>query len=317
MSYLVTGGAGFVGSHVAEVLLQRGEKVLIVDNFNDYYDPQLKHANAQRLAAYPQASIIEGDIRDAALMHRLFAEHGIKRVAHMAAMAGVRSSVTQVELYMAVNTLGTMNLLEAAKAVGVENFVLASTSSVYGATQKLPFHEDDNADRPLAAYPASKRSAELLAYTYHHLFKLNVTVLRFFNVYGPAGRPDMMPMRVLHALTKGETITVFGDGSLARDWTYIEDTVAGVIAALDRPLGYELINLGAGGPITLNEFIETLEDLTGRTAKRESVPVPLSEPPITFCNNEKARRLLDFAPQTPVHEGLAQTWGWFREAFSV
>jgi len=311
MSYFITGGAGFVGSHLAERLLARGERVVVLDNFNDYYDPRVKRANIARLGAHPRLHVVEGDIRDAAGLLRLFAEHEVTHVAHLAAMAGVRSSVTQVPLYMEVNTIGSMNVLQAAQAARA-HVVLASTSSVYGATQHLPFTETDSADRPLAAYPASKRAAEILAHTYHHLHGLSITVLRFFNVYGPAGRPDMMPMKLMEAALSGAPITVFGDGSLARDWTYIDDTVSGVVAALDKPLGYEVINLGVGSPISLRQFIDLIEELGGRRINRVSAPTPLSEPPITFCNNQKARDLLGFAPSISVQDGMARTWAWFR-----
>jgi UDP-glucuronate 4-epimerase len=312
MTILITGGAGFVGSHLARALLRRGDRVVALDNFNDYYDPAIKRANARDLAQQPGFTLIEGDIRDTAALETLFHEHGVRRVAHLAAMAGVRESMRQPALYLDVNLTGTFNLLETARRHGVENFVFASTSSVYGETQTLPFVETDAADRPLAAYPASKRAAEILAHTYHHLHQLNVTVLRFFNVYGPAGRPDMMPLRVMNALLDGTEIPLFNGGNLHRDWTYIDDTVQGVIAALDTPLGYEIMNLGVGAPISLREFIDVLEDLSGRTLRTRDVPAPPSDPPITFCDNAKIRRLLGFNPTTRVHDGLAQTWDWFR-----
>jgi UDP-glucuronate 4-epimerase len=317
MTILVTGGAGFIGSHVAEALLQNGEAVVCVDNFNDYYDPQLKRANASRLAQYPALKMIEADIRQADTLQALFRAQGIQKVIHLAAMAGVRNSIEQVGLYMEVNTMGTMNLLEAARHHGVSQFIFGSTSSVYGATPRLPFVEEDTADRPLAAYPASKRAAEILAHSYHHLFGMNITVLRFFNVYGPAGRPDMMPLRLMHSIYRQEAIPVFNGGDLQRDWTYIDDTVRGILAATERPLGYEIINLGLGQPLSLNAFIQTIEGLTGKTAIRENKVAPLSEPPITFCNNEKARRLLGFAPSTPVDVGLARTWEWFKRHFGL
>lgn len=312
MSYLVTGGAGFVGSHVAEQLLTRGEEVVIIDNFNDYYDPAVKRLNIQRLAAAPKLTVIEGDIRDPDLVPTIFTRYDIRRVAHMAAMAGVRTSMEQVRLYMDVNVNGTLNLLEAARDARVDLFVLASTSSVYGSTTLLPFTETDTADRPLAPYPASKRAAELLAHTYYHIFKMNVTVLRFFNVYGPAGRPDMMPLRLMNAAVNGTTIKLFNSGNLSRDWTYIDDTVNGVLAALERPMGYEIINLGCGNPISMSMFVEIIEEYSGRKIPTENVPAPPSDPAITYCNNEKARRLLGLSPQVDVNEGLRRTWEWFR-----
>lgn len=317
MAYLVTGGAGFIGSHVAEVLLKRGERVVVLDNFNDYYDTYIKEENAKRLSESDAVEIVRGDIRDAGLVQDIFYKYGIKHVAHMAAMAGVRASAKQVPLYMAVNVTGTMNLLEASRDYEVEQFVQASTSSVYGKTQQIPFVETDSADRPLAAYPASKRTAELLAHTYYNLNGLNSISLRFFNVYGPAGRPDMMPMRLMQSTIDGTQMTLFNGGDIHRDWTYIDDIVTGIVTALDRPMGYEVINLGFGSPISLKDFVEVIEELSNREINKVSVPTPLTEPPITYCNNSKARDLLDFAPQVNVRDGLYRTWQWFAKQYSV
>lgn len=317
MATLITGGAGFIGSHLAQRLLAQAEETVILDNFNDYYDPAIKRLNIERLGKSPLLHVVEGDIRDTQLIQRIFSQYPIQRVAHLAAMAGVRSSIDQTALYMDVNTIGTMNLLEAAKLAHVDIFVLASTSSVYGATKQLPFVESDTADHPLAAYPASKRAAEILAHTYHHLHQMNITALRFFNVYGPAGRPDMMPMQLMEATQDGRSIKLFNNGVIDRDWTYIEDTVDGVIAALERPLGYEVINLGVGHPISLREMVDTIEEFSGKTIHTEIVPTPPSDPPITYCNNEKARRLLGFSPKVSVHEGLKHTWDWFRHWKSI
>lgn len=313
MTYLITGGAGFVGSHVAEKLLQRGETVVVIDNFNDYYDPAIKRRNVERLSTYEQFTLIDGDIRDVTLVNRMFAEHNITHVAHLAAMAGVRASVDQTRLYMDVNLTGSMNLMEAGKAQKIQQFVMASTSSVYGKTEIVPFIETDTADRPLAAYPASKRAAEMLGHTYHNLVDMNVTVLRFFNVYGPSGRPDMMPWRLMEATQNGEVVTLFNGGNIHRDWTYIADTAKGVIAALDKPLGYEVINLGCGAPISLTDFVEIIEEYSGKQINKINVPTPLSDPPITYCDNTKARELLDFTPDVSVKDGLYKTWQWFRQ----
>ena len=311
MAYLITGGAGFIGSHVAEQLLQRGETVVVIDNFNDYYDPIIKRHNAKRLNEYEKLTLIEDDIRNVERVNRLFIEHGITHVAHLAAMAGVRASVNQTPLYIDVNLIGTMNLLEAGKVHKIQQFVLASTSSVYGKTEILPFVETDTADRPLAAYPASKRAAELLGYTYHNLADMNFTVLRFFNVYGPAGRPDMMPWKLMEATQNGEVIRLFNGGDIHRDWTYIADTVNGVIAALDKSLGYEIINLGCGTPISLIDFVDIIEEYSGKSINTIDVPTPLSDPPITYCDNTKARELLGFMPNVSVKDGLYKTWEWF------
>ncbi|MDQ7026708.1 MAG: GDP-mannose 4,6-dehydratase [Anaerolineae bacterium] len=317
MTYLVTGGAGFIGSHVAKHLLERGEAVVILDNFNDYYDPKIKRNNVAKLSKFEKFTVVEGDVRDTDLIDRIFAEHGIKKIAHLAAMANVRASIKQAPLYTDVNVIGTMNLLEASAKHGLDQFVLASTSSVYGATNSLPFVETDTADKPLASYPASKRAAEIFGHTYHNLHDMNVTCLRFFNVYGPAGRPDMMPMKLLHAAQDGSLITMFNGGDIHRDWTYIDDTVDGVIAALETPLGYEVLNLGCGNPISLKDFVEVIEELSGKEINKTSAPTPPSDPPMTYCDNQKARDLLGFKPQTSVQEGLAKTWAWFREFYKI
>ena len=317
MTYLVTGGAGFIGSHVAKHLLQRGDTVVVLDNFNDYYDPNIKRDNAAKLSKFEKCTVIEGDIRDTELIARIFAEHDIRKIAHMAAMANVRASIKQAPLYNDVNVIGTMNLLEESAKKGIDQFVLASTSSVYGETNVVPFVETDNADKPLASYPASKRAAEIYGHTYHNLHQMNVTCLRFFNVYGPAGRPDMMPMKLMHATQDGSVITMFNDGDIHRDWTYIDDTVDGVVAALDTPLGYEVINLGCGNPISLKDFVEVVEELSGKDINKTSAPTPPSDPPITYCNNQKARDLLGFNPKVSVHDGLAKTWDWFREFYNI
>lgn len=309
---LITGGAGFIGSHVARRMIALERRVVVIDNLNDSYAVQIKRENIRSFIDHPLVTFIEGDVRDAGLIEQTLAAHNIDRVCHLAAMANVRASIERAQLYFDVNVNGTLNLLEVARKAGVQQFLLASTSSVYGNTSPVPFVETMSADRPLAPYPASKRSAELLAHAIHNLFGLPVTVLRFFNVYGPHGRPDMMPIKVLRALMDGSAITVYDDGVLKRDWTYIDDIVDGVISALDRPLGYEIVNLGFGAPATLNQFIDILEDLTGRQATIQRVPTPPTELLVTYCDNTKARELIGFAPAIPLQEGLARLWEWFR-----
>ncbi len=311
MTTLITGGAGFIGSRLAMALRARGESIVLFDNFNNYYNPALKRANVVQFEGDPNVIVVEGDIRDASLIEDTFARYAVRRVAHLAAMGGVRKSVEEPILYFDVNLMGTLRLLEAARNHNIEQFVLASTSSVYGKTQRIPFVEDDTADRPLAPYPASKRAAEIAAHSYYHLHKLNVTCLRFFNVYGPHGRPDMMPIKVIRAVCEDTPITLFNAGILSRDWTYVDDIVAGIITALDRPMGYEIINLGCGAPISMREFVDYIEQLSGKKAERVNVLAPASEPPITYCDNSRARRLLDFAPTVSVKEGLARTWHWY------
>lgn len=312
---LITGGAGFIGSRLALRLLEQGETVVILDNFNDYYDPSIKRANIAALSG--AAEVVEGDLRDRACLADVFSHRRITKIAHMAAMAGMRFSMEQGPLYADVNTTGTVNLLDEARKHGVELFVQGSTSSVYGDAARIPFVEDDAAAMPLAPYPASKRAAELFGHSYYNLFGLNVNVLRFFNVYGPHGRPDMMPLKALDSILNGKTIQLYAGGALERDWTYIDDIIDGVAAALERPLGYQIFNLGYGSPISFTAFLSIYEELTGRQAVTNVVPAPLSEAKITYCDNTRARDLLDFAPKTGIRDGLARTWQWYRERYGI
>jgi len=313
MKILVTGGAGFIGSHVAERLLQRGDAVVTLDNFNDYYSPARKRANAALLARYRGSSVVEADIRDAAAMNALFASERFDRVVHLAAMANVRYSVKEPALYVDVNVTGTRNLLEAARRQGVQHLVLASTSSVYGRTDKIPFVETDPTDRPLAPYPASKKACELLAHAYHVSYGLRCRVLRFFNVYGPRGRPDMAPYMFTERILRGEPIVQFGGGRPKRDWTYIDDTVDGVVAALDAEIDYDVFNLGRGEPVVLSDFIRTLESLIGRAAILEDGALPDTEPLTTYSDTTKAARILNYRPKISLPDGLARFWAWYQE----
>lgn len=310
---LVTGGAGFIGSHLIDALLARGDRVICLDNFNDYYNPAQKRANITEHLNHPNYMLVEGDLRDAACVHGLFEKHRPQRVAHLAAMAGVRYSIERASLYADVNVQGTINMLEAARRHPPENFVNASTSSVYGATERTPFTEDQPCDQPLAPYPATKRAAEMLAYAFHNMFGLPITSVRFFTVYGPRVRPDMMAYMVMDAIINDQEIVVYNDGELHRDWTYVDDIVQGVVAALDKPLGCEVINIGRGQPVRLGDFVDIIEELVGKQARVKSLPAPASEPPITFASIDKARDLLGYQPHTSVPEGLMHTWHWYRK----
>jgi UDP-glucuronate 4-epimerase len=313
---LVTGAAGFIGSHTAATLLARGDTVVGLDNLNDYYEPARKHANlAEVERSAPTSSsftFVKGDIRDRDLLGRLFTEYRFDAVAHLAAMAGVRVSMEDPHLYYDVNLIGTLNLLDAARDHKVGNFVFASTSSVYGATEQVPFIETDICDRPLAPYPASKRAAEMLGFSYHHLYDLNFTAVRFFTVYGPRGRPDMMAYKVLDNIFFGQEVPLYNNGQMYRDWTYVEDIVSGIIGALDRPLGYEVINLGRGEPILLADFVRYIEELAGREAKLVSTPMVSADISYTYADIDKARNLIGYQPQTSVKEGVARFWQWYQ-----
>jgi UDP-glucuronate 4-epimerase len=312
LNVLVTGAAGFIGSHLAEALLKRGDQVVGLDNFNDYYDPARKRANLAHFRNHSRFSFYEADIRDADRMHHIVADHPPDAIAHLAAMGGVRYSIGRAPLYTDVNLRGTVNLLEAARSAEVPHFVFASTSSVYGKTERIPFEESDPCNQPLAAYPATKKAGEVMGYTYHNLHGLSFTALRFFSVYGPRGRPDMMPYMVTHRIVNGQEIQLFDAGQMRRDWTYVDDIVAGLVAAVDYRLGYEIINLGRGEPVLMADFVHIIERLVGKVAVLSTPPAPASEPKINFADIGKARSLLAYHPQTAIDDGLARMWDWYR-----
>lgn len=312
MRVMVTGVAGFVGSHVAEALLARGDEVVGIDNFNDYYPPARKHANLRRAKTYSGFALHILDVRDGEALARLCADRRPDAVVHLAAMAGVRYSIERAPLYVDVNVRGTVNVLEGARLAGTNHIVFASTSSVYGRTGQVPFSEDQPVGRPLAPYPATKIAAELMGHAYHNMFALSFTALRFFSVYGPRGRPDMMPFRITDCAVHGREFVLYEAGDMYRDWTYVGDIVAGILAAVDRPVGYACINLGRGEPVQMRHFVQLVEDLTGREARFRTQPAPLSEPPVTFADITKARSLLGYSPATPVREGMRRFWEWYQ-----
>jgi UDP-glucuronate 4-epimerase len=313
MKVLVTGAAGFIGSYLAERLAGRDDQVIGLDNFNDYYDPAKKRANERRLKAYPNFKMIEADIRDREKILALFEEEHFEAVAHLAALAGPRNAVLYPDLYVAVDYNGTQNLMDAARLTAVGNFVFASTSSVYGATKQIPFLETDPCDRPLQPYAAAKRAAEILGHAYRHLYGLNFTVLRFFTVYGPNGRPDMMAYLVADSITKGVQIPLYNGGEMYRDWTFVDDTTNGIVAAIDRPLGYEIINLGRGKPTLLKRFVQLIEEHAGAKANLVDKPKPNADVVATYADTTKATELLDFNPEITVEEGVARFWEWYKE----
>lgn len=312
MKVLVTGAAGFIGSHLAKKFAARGDEVVGLDNFNDIvYDSERKRRRAQELAASPNFKMVEEDIRNREAIFALFAEEKFDAVAHLAALAGVRNAVKYPDLYMEVDLNATQHLMDAARATDVKNFVFASTSSVYGTTKVVPFVETDNCDRPLQPYAAAKRAAEMLGYSYHHLFNLNFTVLRFFTVYGPSGRPDMMAYLLADSITKGIQIPLYEGGQMYRDWTYVDDITDGVVAAVDRPLGYEIINIGRGEPTLLRDFVDMIEQLAGKKANLISKPKPAADFVLNQADITKARQLLDYNPKVNVAEGVKRFWDWY------
>ena len=309
---LVTGAAGFVGSRLARVLLDRGDRVVGLDNLNDYYPLIHKQRHLADLTTDRNFTFIEKDLCDAEGLAGLMKEYRPDAVAHLAAMAAVRYSVKHPLIYGHVNVQGSMNLLEAARQTGRPRMVLASTGSSYGANTPVPFVETAPCDRPLAPYPASKRAMELMAHSFNHLFQLPITVLRFFNVYGPHGRPDMMPWQWTRMIQRGETLTLYKNGHLKRDWTYIDDIVAGFVSALDKEFAYEIINLGCSNPVENIDFVRTLEKLLGKKAVIVDTPCPASEPLVTYADITKARKLLNYDPKIGVEEGLTRFIDWAR-----
>ena len=317
---LVTGGAGFIGSHVAEYLLARGDDVVIVDEMNDYYDVKIKRANLELLRQLcpdeRRLSIYYGDICDGDYMESIFEKEQPEWVCHMAARAGVRPSIQDPYVYIHSNIRGTTQLMELSHKFGVQNFVFASSSSVYGGSKSTFFSEEEVVDNPVSPYAASKKACELLAYTYHHLYKLNTTALRFFTVYGPRGRPDMAPFKFIDRVSRGVEIQQFGDGSSSRDYTYIDDIVDGIVRAIDHPYKYEIFNLGKGDGTSLKEFIDLVQKYTGKKAVIRVLPDQPGDVPYTCADITKARQLLGYKSKVSFEEGIRRTAEWYKEAYS-
>jgi UDP-glucuronate 4-epimerase len=311
MKVLVTGGAGFIGSSVAERLLDLGHHVVCLDNFNDFYSPAIKRENLARCLAHDRFTLCEGDITDRSLLAALFAAERFEAIVHLAAWAGVRPSIERPEIYEEVNLGGTVNLLQRARLDGVRTFVFASSSSVYGGRNDPPFSEDDLVGRPVSPYAATKRAGELLCYTYHHLFGLDVTCLRYFTVYGPRQRPEMAIHKFARRLVRGEAIPLFGDGASSRDYTYIDDIVDGTVRALERCQGYEILNLGESTTTRLLDLVRLIGDTLGVEPQIEWLPDQPGDVPITFANVERARRVLDYRPAVPVEVGVPRFVDWY------
>ena len=312
--YLVTGCAGFIASKVTDQLLQAGHAVVGVDCVNDAYDPRLKQWRLAQLLPRENFQFHKIDITDLDALTPLFAPIAgnppFDAVVNLAARAGVRPSVTNPWVYYQANCDGTLNLLEMCRRSGVKKFLLASTSSLYGKHNQVPYREDADTNRPLSPYAASKKAAETLAFTYHHLHGIDVSIPRYFTVYGPAGRPDMSVFRFIRRIAEGEPIRLFGDGTQSRDFTFVDDIARGTIAAL-RPLGYEVINLGGDRPVVLNAVIEQIAELTGKKVQIESRPMHPADVPATWADVSKAARLLDWHPTVSVEEGLRRSVEWF------
>jgi UDP-glucuronate 4-epimerase len=311
MHTLVTGGAGFIGSHLTHRLLGQGERVTVLDDFNDFYDPTRKRRNVAPFLGRPEYALVEGDIRDAALVDRLFAGHRFDAVVHLAARAGVRPSLREPVLYEEVNCIGTLHLLEAARRHGPANFVFGSSSSVYGINEKVPFSEDDPVDQPISPYATTKRTGELLCFNYHHLYGLRCSCLRFFTVYGPAQRPEMAIHKFTDLIARGQPVPLFGDGGTRRDYTYVDDIVDGIVAARELAPGFEIFNLGGAETTRLADLVHWLAGELGTAPRVETLPEQPGDVPITYADVAKAGRLLGYAPKVPIREGLARFVAWY------
>lgn len=312
-SIVVTGAAGFIGSHVSEALIARGDRVIGLDNFDPYYDVAIKRRNLTDLQASDRFRLIEGDIRDPQAVEEAFTAEGpVDGVIHLAARAGVRPSIEQPVDYATTNVEGTVNLLEAARRHEVGRFVFGSSSSVYGASNTVPFSEDQPTDRPISPYAATKIAGEALCYTWHHLYRLPMVVLRFFTVFGPRQRPDLAINKFVRLLEADEPIPQFGDGSSSRDYTFVADIARGILAALDSDLGYEVINLGGSSPVRLDEMIAAVGEAVGVEPRVIVLDDQPGDVPRTSADVSKAKRLLDWEPEWSLADGLREFVAWYR-----
>jgi len=312
MKVLITGVAGFIGSHLSERLLDDGWKVVGVDNFDDFYDPQIKRGNISDCLQDENFQLIEADIRDGAAMDKAVGD-GAEIIVHLAALAGVRPSIARPLLYSEVNVNGTMVLLEAAKKHKVGKFVFGSSSSVYGNNEKVPFSEDDNVDFPISPYAATKKACELICHTYHHLYGIHITCLRFFTVYGPRQRPDLAIHKFAKLIERNKPIPVYGDGTMMRDFTYIDDIIDGTVAAMDKCEGFNIYNLGESKPITVNDLVSEIENALGKKAVKEYQPPQPGDVERTYADISKAAKELGYNPSTTIQLGLKNFAAWLRK----
>lgn len=312
MNFLVTGGAGFIGSNLSERLLSEGHEVCVFDDLNDFYSPARKEKNLKELQQFPKFKFVKGDLRNRAAVEELFASMRFDQVVHLAARAGVRPSLEEPALYQEVNVVGTTHILEAARSRGVRKVTIASSSSVYGVNSKSPFSESDPIFHPISPYACSKLACEGLGHVYHHVHNMDIVMLRFFTVYGPRQRPDLAIYKFAGLIEQGKSIPVFGDGSTARDYTYVTDTLDGIIASTRKEFGFEIFNLGESECVTLARLIELLEQSLGKKAIIDRLPMQPGDVPLTYADISKAERLLNYHPSVKIEEGVKKFVAWFR-----
>lgn len=313
MNILVTGGAGFIGSHLCEKLIDSGSKIICVDNFDNFYNPAIKENNLSGVIGSSYFKLYRSDICSLDQMEEIFSKNSIDMVIHLAARAGVRPSIEKPFLYEKVNILGTMNLLECCKRYNISKFIFASSSSVYGGNKKIPFSEEDNVDHPISPYAATKKAGELICYTYHNLYKISIFCFRFFNVYGPRQRPETAIHKFTRQILNGEDIEIYGDGSSSRDYTYIDDVISGILRSLDRIKGFEVINLGNSNTVKLIDLIRLIEITTGGKGQLKFVKNQPGDIFITYADIRKARKMLKYLPKTNIKEGLVKFVKWYKE----
>jgi UDP-glucuronate 4-epimerase len=309
---LLTGGAGFIGSHTAKRLIDLGYEVIIVDNFNSYYDPALKEKRIAELLKGYQFKLYRQDIKDLEALRSIFSENKIDKICHLAAQAGVRYSLTNPFIYEESNVRGTLNLLELAREFKIKGFIFASSSSVYGASKKIPFKENDPIDQPISVYAATKKAGEALVFAYHHLYGINATALRFFSVYGPYWRPDLALCKFTTAIKNDQPIEVYNFGKMQRDFTYIDDIVSGIVAAIKKNYSWEIFNLGRGKSVQLSKFISLIEREMGRKAEKKMLPMQPGDISKTWSDIANARKKLGYNPKTEVEVGVKKTIDWYK-----